>query len=245
MANMDINSKVALVTGGAVRLGREITLGLARAGADVVVHYGRSAEAARQTAADVERLGRRVAVVQADLSQPETAARTIFDAAAELGRVDFLINSAAVFEPGGIGGITADAWQRQFAINLHAPFCLAQEFARRQSVGLRGHIVNLADWRALRPDTGYLVYSLTKSGLVTMTRALARELAPDVQVNAVAPGAILPPPGAGIDYLEQLASQIPLGHPGTPADVVETVLFLLRSEFITGEVIHVTGGQEL
>ena len=242
---MDISGKVALVTGGAVRLGREIALGLATAGADLVVHYGRSAEAARTTAAEIERLGRRAALVQADLTEPESAAARIFDAAAELGHVDFLINSAAIFEPGRIGGITADAWQREFAINLHAPFCLAQEFVRRRSAGRRGHIVNLADWRALRPDTGHLVYSLTKSGVVTLTRALARDLAPDVQVNAIAPGAILPPPAEGISYLEQLSSRIPLGHPGTPADVVETVLFLLRSDFITGEIIHVTGGQEL
>jgi NAD(P)-dependent dehydrogenase (short-subunit alcohol dehydrogenase family) len=242
---MDINGKIAIVTGGAARLGREIALGLARAGVDLVLHYWRSADAARQTAAEMESLGRRVVTVQADLADSQAAAGVIFEAAAELGAADFLINSAAVFERSSVDAITAAAWQRQFSINLHAPFCLCQEFARRRPAGGRGHIVNLVDWRALRPGAGYLVYTLTKSGLVTLTRILAQELAPNVRVNAIAPGAILPPPGEGQEYLERLSARIPLGHPGAPRDIVEAVLFLLRSEFITGEVLHVTGGQEL
>ncbi|HUG94035.1 MAG TPA: SDR family oxidoreductase [Planctomycetaceae bacterium] len=243
---MDLNGKAAIVTGGAVRLGREIAMGLARAGADVLVHYGRSAEVARDTAAAVEALGRRAAAVQADLTEPVQAARTIFEAAGEaFGHTEILVNSAAVFERTPFDQTTPDAWHRQFAINLHAPFCLCQEFARRLPPGTRGQIVNLVDWRALRPGAGSVVYTLTKSALVTLTRVLAQDLAPQVQVNAVAPGAILPPPDEGPGYLERLADRIPLGRPGLPQDVVEAVLFLLRSDFITGEVLHVTGGQEL
>jgi pteridine reductase len=243
---MDFNGQTAIVTGAAVRLGREIALGLARAGVDLVLHYHQSAAAAAETAALIESLGRRAALVQADLADPEPAARAILDAAAAaFGRADILVNSASIFERSSLRDSTAGAWDRQFAINLQAPFCLCQEFARRRPPDRRGHIINIADWRALRPGTGHLVYTLTKSGLVALTRMLAQELAPGVQVNAVAPGAILPPANKGPEYLERLARQIPLGRPGSPGDVVESVLFLLRSEFITGEVVHVTGGQEL
>ena len=119
------------------------------------------------------------------------------------------------------------------------------EFAARGSAGQSAHIVNIVDRRASRPGTDHPIYTLTKSGLVTLTGILARELAPDVQVNAVAPGAILPPPGEDDSYLERVVRRVPLQRHGSPRDVAEAVLFLLRSDFITGETVHVAGGEQL
>ncbi|MBW3543247.1 MAG: SDR family oxidoreductase [Planctomycetes bacterium] len=241
-----IRGKVAIVTGGAVRLGREIALGLSDAGAGVVVHYGRSREAAERTICEIAAAGGRAVAVEADLASPVEAACAIIGAArAEFGRVDILVNNASVFEPSTLADAEPDDWDRQFAVNLKAPFYLCREFAGAREPGRRAHIVNILDWRATRPGAGHLVYTLTKAALATLTLALAQELAPDVQVNAVAPGAILPPPGEGADYLDKLSTRIPLGRTGNAADVAEAVLFLLRSEFITGEILHVTGGQEL
>lgn len=243
---MDLANKVAVVTGGAVRIGRAISLALAGEGVCVCLHYGRSAAAAEKTAAEIRAGGGTAAAVSADLRQPAAAAKTVFDAAcAAWERVDILINSAAMFEAGTLASTTEAQWDLQFAVNLGAPFHLCREFARRLEPGRRGHIVNIADWRATRPVPGHLAYTLTKSALATMTRILAQELAPHVQVNAVAPGAILPLPGKDQSYLDGIAKQIPLGRIGSPDDVTRTILYLLKSEFVTGEVIHVTGGQQL
>ena len=243
---MNLLNQVAIVTGGAVRLGREIALALAREGVDVCVHYGRSTAAADETAAEIRALGQKAVTVSADLREPVVAARAAFDAVcAEWGRVDLLINCAAVFEAGTLAGTTEDQWDLHFDVNLKAPLFMCSEFAARLEPGRRGHILNIVDWRATRPVPGHLAYTLTKSALVAMTRVLAQELAPRMQVNAVAPGAILPPPGEDAAYLEAIAKDIPLGRVGAPEDVTRAILYLLKSDFVTGEVIHVTGGQEL
>lgn len=160
------------------------------------------------------------------------------------GQIDVLVNSAAIFEEGNIFSSTPESWERQFALNLRAPFFLAQHFAR-QIKGRRGHIVNIADWRGVRPDTTHLAYNLTKAGLIAMTRELALALAPNIQVNAIAPGAILPPPGKDRSYLERLASKVPARRVGSTAEIARTVIFLLESDFVTGDLIYVTGGQHL
>jgi pteridine reductase len=144
-----------------------------------------------------------------------------------------------------LSGTTEADWDSHFAINLKAPFFLSQAFAGRVAADQQAHIVNIADWRGLRPDPGSLVYSLTKSGLIAMTKGLALALAPRIQVNAIAPGAILPPPGEDQEYLQDLAQTIPLRHPGSPAEVARTLIYLLESDFVTGEVLYVTGGQHL
>ena len=243
---VDIEHKVAVVTGGAVRVGRAISLALAGERVRVCVHYGSSSLAAEETAADIRARGGSAMTVSADLREPAAAAKTIFDkACAEWGGVDILVNSAAVFEAGTLAETTGESWKRQFAINLEAPFCLCREFAGRQGQGRRGHLVNIVDWRATRPVSGHLAYTLTKSGLATMTRILAQELAPEIQVNAVAPGAILPPPGQDEHSFDGIAKQVPLGRSGSPDDVTRAVLYLLKSDFVTGEILHVTGGQQL
>jgi NAD(P)-dependent dehydrogenase (short-subunit alcohol dehydrogenase family) len=163
----------------------------------------------------------------------------------EFNRVDILINSAAIFEESSVSSVTEDHWDRHFDVNLKAPFFLCQKFAQHLNPGERAQIVNIADWRGTRPGNDHPVYTLTKNALVAMTNSLALHLAPDIQVNAIAPGAILPPPGSNPSDLQQIAETIPLRRTGTAKEVTNALLYLLRSDFITGEVLHVTGGQQL
>lgn len=243
---MTLQGQIAVVTGGAVRLGKAIALSLADAGCTIALHYGSSANEADETLAEIRATGVRGITVQADLSEPPSAAATVFSAVNKvLGPATILINSAAIFEPGTLADTTDDEWNRHLAINLTAPFCLSREFAKQFPCGERGHLINIVDWRTTRPQAGHLAYTVAKSGLVTLTKVLAQELAPDVQVNAIAPGAILPAPGTAADEFAQLAECIPLRRTGRPDDVADAVLFLLRSEFLTGEVLHITGGQQL
>jgi pteridine reductase len=243
---VEIKGKVAVVTGGAVRIGRALSLALADAGADVVVHHSNSAAEGNAAAAEIVSRGRRALAISADFSDPVPAAQSIFaEATKAFGRVDILINSAAIFGSATLASTTESDWERHFAINLKAPCFLCREFSARHAPGSPGCIINIVDWRALRPRPGNLAYTLTKAALVTLTEILAQELAPDVRVNAVAPGAILPPPGAGADYLDRLANKIPLRRTGSVDDVTAAVLYLVRSDFITGDVLCVTGGEQL
>ena len=243
---MDLSGKVAIVTGAAVRLGKAIALGLAQSGCRIAVHYGNSAEAAQQCVQEINSLGIDCIAIQADFNAPVSAAQHVVqETIAHFGTADILINNAAIFESSRFGSTTEELWDSHFDINLKTPYFLSSEFANAISAGQPGHIINIVDWRATRPDVNFLPYSLTKSALLTLTRGLAQQLAPNIQVNAIAPGAILPPPGASADYLEQLAENIPLAKVGSAAEIVASVLFLLQSEFITGEILNVSGGQHL
>ena len=243
---MDLQDKVAIVTGGAVRLGREMALGLAARGMKVCVHYGSSTEAAEETVEQIRAASGTATSVQADLRDPIPAtSKIVGHACDQFGAVDVLVNSAAVFENNNIETATEDAWDRHFSINLKAPFFLCQSFVDQLEPGQRAHIVNIADWRVFRPTTEHMIYTLTKSSLVTLTQMLAQYLAPDVQANAIALGAILAPPEADEAYLDRIAQQVPLRRTGNAGDVVETLMFLLQSDFITGEVLRITGGEEL
>ncbi|MDT8306035.1 MAG: SDR family oxidoreductase [Anaerolineae bacterium] len=238
--------QVAVVTGGAVRLGRAISLALAEAGCHVFIHYGRSAGPAAETAAAAAAFGVESGTFSANLARAEETAGIIPAAVEALGKVDILINSAAVFEAGGLAETTVDQWEREMAINLRAPFFLSQAFAEQLAPGREGQIVNVTDARVLRPGRDHLAYRLTKAGLVTLTRALALELAPRVRVNAVALGAILPPPGEDEAYLQQLAQErVPLRRAGSAEVVVANVLHLLRQPFLTGVILPVDGGEFL
>ena len=241
MAELPLSGRTALVTGGAVRLGRAIALGLAAQGADIVLHYLSSEAEAERTAEEIRALGRRCLIVRTDLQSPD-APQTLFDAAQPIGGANILVSSAAVFEKAPFSGTTLDLWDRTFAINLRAPFFLAQTFAARCQ---KGDILFLADANAQRAGREYLAYSLTKTAIAALTRTLAKTLAPGIRVNAVAPGAILPPPGEGPEYLERLAKRIPLQRIGSPEDIVGAVLYLLQSPYVTGEVLAVSGGSEL
>lgn len=243
---MKLDGTTAIVTGGARRLGRQFALALAERGAHLVIHYGRSAGPAEEARAEVESLGGKAITVQADFSWPEQAPRVIAAAVEAFGRVDVLINSAAIFEAGDFANTDAANWDRHFDINLKAPFLLSQAFAAQVPENGAGKIVNVADWRGLRPGTDHVAYTLTKSALLTLTKIMAQALAPRITVNALALGAILPPPGADQAHMDRLAQQIPLQRTGSPADVVAAMMLLLDgSDFITGTTILIDGGEHL
>lgn len=239
-----MKGQLAIVTGGGVRLGRAIALGIARAGGDVCIHCNSNLKPAQEVATEVESMGRRAMVVQADLRAPELAARTIIAAVVDqMGPPDCLVNNAGVLGPLALEDVDVESWNELDAINVQAPFFLARAFHDALAAGRSGSVVNIADWR--QEAANRLPYVASKTSLVTLTRSLAVALAPQTRVNAVGPGAILSPPGGDDRWWEPFADRIPLGHTGSADDIVEAVLFLLGSPFITGELINVTGGQQL
>ena len=235
----------ALVTGGAVRLGRAIALGLGRAGCDVAVHHFRSAAAAEEVAAEIAAFGQRAVVLPADLSDAAACARLLAEARSQLGGLDVLVNNAAIFLPGDLATTSVEDWERQLALNLRAPFLLAQAFAATLGPEERGKIVNVTDARAQRPGRGHLAYRLSKHGLDHLTALLALELAPRITVNAVAPGAMLAAGGDDEALARRVATVVPLRRAGGADAVGEAVLYLLREDFATGVVLPVDGGEYL
>jgi NAD(P)-dependent dehydrogenase (short-subunit alcohol dehydrogenase family) len=243
---MDLSGKVALITGGAVRVGRALTLALAGAGCDVFVHYGRSQSEARATQVEVEALGVKAAIYPADLADTAAVQAIVPATVSRFGRLDILVNNAAIFLDGDLAATTPAMWESQFAVNLRAPFLLSQAFAAQLPADGRGKIINITDARIFRPAADHFAYRLTKAALLAMTETLAHDLAPRITVNAVALGAILPPPAKDNSYLAQLAeAHVPLRHPGDPEAVAANVLHLLRQDFLTGVTIRVDGGQFL
>ncbi len=237
---------VAVVTGAAKRVGRAIGLALADdPQLDIVVHYGRSQTEADQIVDDIRQLGRRSLAVAADLRQPTAAAATVFEAAAELGPARLLVNCAAAFDDRKLADIDEEHWHHQFAINSLAPLMLSQQFAAQLPDGESGHIINLLDWRAIRPPDTHPVYSASKAALFSLTQSLAQQLAPAIQVNGIAPGAILPPPGRDDWHDQRAMDAIPLKRRGSPQDICNAVQYLAKSGFVTGEILHVSGGEHL
>jgi pteridine reductase len=241
--------KTALVTGGARRVGAAICRRLHRAGANVVIHYRTS----RQDAARLQRRleaerARSVYCHQADLLDPEALAAMVAAARARFGRLDVLVNNASSFYPTPLGAITLGHWDDLMGTNLKAPLFLVQA-ARAELVRHAGAVVNIADIHAERPLDGHLVYSVAKAGLVALTRALARELAPRVRVNAVAPGAIAWPEHgmlASAEVQQSIVAATPLARIGSPQDIARAVHYLLaEAPFVTGQVIAVDGGRSV
>jgi len=244
---MDLDGKTALITGGAIRVGRALTLALAEAGCNVFIHYGRSAAPAQQTQADARAFGVEAHIHSANLNDVSATQSIIPAVIDRFGRVDVLINSAAIFpEEDTFTTSELSLWDKLFAINLRAPFLLSQAFAAQIPQDGQGKIINVLDARLRRPAPDHFVYRLTKGGLWNMTEMLAHELAPRIAVNAVALGAIMPPPGMDVSYLEGLTrTQVPLKRPGSPQIVADNVLHLLRQDFLTGVIIPIDGGQFL
>ena len=234
--------RVALVTGGAVRVGRAITLALADAGFDVVVGYHGSGAAAREVAAEVGGRGRRALAVRADLASSHGARALAEAATTAFGRLDLLVNNASTFLATPFDRIGEEEWDRVMAVNVKAPFLLIQATAEALAAQ-RGNVVNIVDLSALRPWARYPHHSVSKAALAHLTRVAARALAPRVRVNAIAPGSVLPAEDATPEAIRADAVRIPLGGWGSPEDVARTVLFLDRSPFVTGEVIVVDGGE--
>ena len=237
-----LDGRVALVTGGGKRLGRAIALGLAADGADVIVHYKRSEDAASEVAREIESLGRRAWALSADLSDPSSTDRLIAEAIRAADGVDILINNASAFPEDRLKNATPAAIASSVQVHAVAPLQLARAMARQDRPG---HVVNLLDSRVTDYDAAHASYHLGKRLLYTLTRALALELAPAVTVNGVGPGLILPPPGKDERYLREMAHTNPMNRHGGAEDIVEAVLYLLRSRFITGQVIFVDGGRHM
>ena len=236
--------KVALVTGGAVRVGRALSLGLAEAGYDVAVHYYSSSTAAREVGRRIGEMGRRGVLVEGDLGDPAGVEAIAAAVQKRCGRLDLLVNSAASFEQADLLDVNADDWDRVMNLNLRGPFLLV-----RESAGLlkesQGTIVNILDLGAIEPWTHHPHHAVSKAALLHLTKVLARVLAPDVRVNAVAPGSVLMPEASDTAERERERRLTPLGRLGSPEDVLRAVLFLAASPFITGEVLVVDGGRSL
>ncbi len=241
---MELRGRAALVTGAGRRLGRAIAIGLGARGADVVVHYHSSEREARETAETIERGGARAHVVRADLREAAAAPSLVAAAVAAFGGLDVLVNSAAEMPRTPFGETTPQQWDETFALSLRAPFLLSQAAAPHLA-SRRGAIVNLADLAAFETWPDYVPHGIAKAGVVQLTRALARVLAPAVRVNAVAPGAVLLPEAWGEREAERFATTTPLGRLGAPADVVGAVCYLLEAEYVTGEVLVVDGGRHV
>lgn len=234
--------RVALVTGAGHRLGRAIAVALGADGAHVAVHYHESAEEARATVKAVVDAGGAASVFQADLRDAGAAAALAADVARACGRLDVLVNSAASMVRTPLDTVTAAQWDDVFALNLRAPFFLSLAAAR--AMGEQGGvIVNISDHMGFESWPSFVPHGVSKAGVSAMTRALAAALAPRVRVNAVAPGAVLPPEGWPAAEQERYARETPLARIGTPDDVIAAIRYLIGATYVTGETLFVDGGR--
>ena len=232
---------VALVTGGGVRVGRAIALSLAECGHDLLVSYNKSPARASEVESAARRLGRRAVTIRADLSRERDLAALARAADEHFGRLDLLVNSAASFVANDLLAVTAGEWDEVMAVNLRAPFLLVRETAELLRAS-RGAIVNIVDLSALQPWTSHPHHSVSKAGLLHLTRVMARRLAPEVRVNAVAPGFVLPPESFSEEEIERTRRRVPMGRVGSAEDVANVVGFLARADYVTGQVVGVDGG---
>ena len=234
--------KTALVTGGAKRIGRATAVTLATHGVHVVIHYRGSRDEAEAVATEVRDRGVKAWTIQADLREPAEVERILPEAVEAAGPIQILINNASIFTQSRITDFTLEDLTDNVQVNAMAPLWISRAFAAQ---GVEGAIVNFLDTRVADYDADHAAYHLSKRMLFTLTRMMALEFAPGIRVNAVAPGLILPPPGEDRSYLENLASTNPLHRIGTLEGITDAVLFLLRSEFVTGQVIFVDGGRHM
>ncbi len=241
-----LRGQVALVTGAGRRIGREIALALARAGADVVVNYNRSRAGALSTVRDVRELGVNSVAFRADVTKPRQVQRMFQSVMRRFRRLDVLVNNAGDFFPVRWDRLTEEDWDRLLGVNLKGTFFCAQAAARIMSRRKRGRIINISSLGGLEAWPGYMHYCSSKAGVIMLTRCLAKALAPHVQVNSVAPGSILFPGERRGPWSEDVIRSTPLRRPGRPEDIAEMVLYLAaRGDFITGQVIAVDGGKSI
>lgn len=236
--------RVALVTGAGRRVGRAIAMALGARGMRVLVHYNGSAEGAHETARRIRDAGGLATTMQADLSNLAAAERLIDRAVDAEGELFALVNSAAIMVRTPVGDTSPHVWEDMFALNVRAPYFLSQ----RAAPALRsahGAIVNIADLAAFETWPAYVPHAMTKAAIVQMTRGLAHALAPEIRVNAVAPGVVLLPDGWGEEDAERLRATTPLRRLGTPEDVAGAVVYLLEADYVTGEVLTVDGGRRI
>lgn len=240
----EVQQRAALVTGGALRIGRVIVDALAGAGYAVAIHSNHSRDAAQAACDELKGRGCRACVVTGDLADHEAVLRIVPEAVAALGPLTLLVNNAGAFEPDSMGHLDRALFDRHFAVNLRAPLFLSDAFAA-QAKGEGASIVNILDQRIYKPTPNFMSYSLTKSALHNATTTMAQALAPKVRVNAVAPGPILPSPRQDEAAFAAQAAALPLGHGPSPQDVAQAVLYLAGARGVSGVTIAVDGGQHL
>jgi len=243
---MDLKGRTALVTGGAVRVGRAIALALAQRGAQVAITYRSSEGPAREAVGALEAQGVRALAVRCDQRDPQQIRAAVREIEAQLGPIDVLVNSASIFERTPFAEATLDDWDSHLEVNLRGPWLFAQAVGPGMQARGEGAIVNMVDIAAERPFVGYLPYSVSKAGLVALTKGLARVLAPQVRVNGIAPGTILWPEEYPEAQKAAYLEKTPLHRAGTPEDAAAAVLFLIEgSDFVTGVILPLDGGRSL
>lgn len=240
---MNLKEKAVLITGSGRRVGKEIALAVSERGARVAVHYNRSKEEAAQVVEEIKKKGGAAHLVQGDVSKVADCERIVRESAAAFGRLDVLVNNAAVFFKTPLFKVTEEDWDGTLDPNLKGAFFCAQAAAKEMDKR-GGKIINIADWAGVRPYTDYLPYCISKAGVIALTKGLARTLAPHIEVNAIAPGPILLPEDFDDAEKETIIRHTPLKKVGSPKDIVNAVLFLLEgTDFMTGSTIMIDGGR--
>ena len=244
VSQSSLQGKVALVTGAAKRIGRSVALRLASEGADVVVNYRASQAEAKEVAAQMHEMGRRAVAIQADVAKKKDVTALFVAAEKEFGRLDILVNNAGMFFPAKFEELTEDQWDRMLDTNLKSQFLCSQAAAPMLRRSGHGRIINFASLGGLLAWPAYTHYCVSKAGVIMLTRCLARALAPEITVNAIAPGTISFD-GDAPELAKDFIQRAPLHRTGTPKDIDDAVVFLAESPFVTGQVIVVDGGRTL
>jgi len=239
-----LTGRVALVTGAGKRLGRAVALRLANEGADVGAHYGKSEAEAREVVAEIEKLGRRSAAFSAELTDVAAIQKLVQGVASRFARLDILVNCAANFLETKFGETNEATWDASLDTNLKGPFFCAQAAAPHLAKSGRGVIINFADIGGMLGWTEFLPHSISKAGVIMLTRILAKELGPAVRVNAIAPGTITMP-GDPPEWQTDFIRRAPMKRTGRPEEIADAVIYLITAEFVTGQVLVVDGGRTL
>lgn len=240
---INLSGKKVIITGSARRIGKALAIASVKAGASVILHHNHSTNEISETASQIQEMGGVAEIIRADFSSPETAIRVFKDIFKEHGNIYALVNNAAIFKPVVFANTSLEDWQIHMNVNLTMPFLLSQSFAN--SLGnMPGRIINILDWRATRPGYDHFPYTISKAALAALTQSTALTLAPNIQVNGIALGAILSPSNGAQD--DGIINKVPAKRWATIDELKEAFLFLLQGpEYITGEIIHLDGGRHL
>jgi NAD(P)-dependent dehydrogenase (short-subunit alcohol dehydrogenase family) len=242
---MSLDNKYVLITGSARRLGRVMALAVAKAGGNVIIHHAHSPQKALETKREIEHIGQKVHIIQADFTNPDEV-ESLISRAFDHSPLFALVNSASIFGNLNWETTSLEDWNAHIKVNLTAPFLLSQSFAKQKGSKHEGRIINILDWRATKPQADHFPYTVTKAALAAMTKSLASSLAPGISVNGLALGAMLPPSDDPDADKQTIISDVPAGRWAEMQELEETLIFLLSGPtYITGEIIHLDGGRHL